>query len=337
MPDFLKFINELTVNGKPVEEDELEDDYTSNEEEDEESKEGENLDLSVGDGNDPAPKEDEEEPVDDDDYTVEPEDATDDEPPANDNGDLATADSGEEDAGGLDLSVGNGEEPPADNTDVDTQSSEPAGDDAGGETGTEEPPAADANGDDPGDGSEGDTSTEPAGDDGSLDMGDSTGDDGDDDYTGGGGDDPGTDDTGDDPGTSDDMGDDTSDEESEGENELEAKIKQTEAEIFNSLSEEEKTIRNTELIEDFIAMKNVIKIFLEKVRTITLTEANTSILQFIEVSLVDLGNMINDYLIERFVKKTYIENFITYQHMVLTIRQLKDIVSKVDVDENPKK
>ena len=47
--------------------------------------------------------------------------------------------------------------------------------------------------------------------------------------------------------------------------------------------------------------------------------------------------MISDYIIERYSKKTYIENFVTYQQMVLTIRQLKEIVSKVDVDENPKK
>lgn len=223
MPDLLKFINELTVNGKPVEEDELEDDYTSTEDDENEESEDSNLDLSVGDNdqNDDTSTQDEEEPEDDDDYTTDP--------------------------------------PDEDNTD-----------------GEEQP-------------------------------------------------------------TDDNLGNEDDTDSSEGEDDLENKIRQTESEIFNSLSAEEKAIKNTELIDDFIAMKNVVKIFLEKVRMITLTESNTRILQFVEVSLIDLGNMINDYLIERYSKKTYIENFITYQHMVLTIRQLKEIISKVDIDENPKK
>ena len=49
MPDFLRFINELSVNGKPVEEDELEDDYTaedSDEVKDNEETDETGLDLT---------------------------------------------------------------------------------------------------------------------------------------------------------------------------------------------------------------------------------------------------------------------------------------------------
>ena len=80
MPDFLRFINELSVNGKPVEEDELEDDYTaedSDEDEEDEETDEPGLDLTPpteetqeGDNNNDDDSDDTD-TDDDDDYTVE--------------------------------------------------------------------------------------------------------------------------------------------------------------------------------------------------------------------------------------------------------------------------
>lgn len=319
MPRYLKFINELSVNGKPVEDDDEDEDYTAatdDEAEDEPADDG--LDLGTGDEPEETPDTTEEDDPDDD-YTTPTEDETEDEEPEDD---------------GLDLDAGT----PAE-TD-DTGEEEPATDDTGGD----EAEPADA-------GDDVDTGEEPATDDtegegdtgGDLDLStddSGTGDEGDDDYTadtGEGDDDYTADGEGEigeeDPDASgDDMGT-----EEPAEDSLETKIKQTEAEIFSTLSPEEKAIKNRDLIDNYVTLKNVIKIFLEKVRSITLTDDNTSILQFVEVCLVDLGNTISDYIIQRYSKKSYIENFVLYQQIILTVEQLKEIISKLNVDENPKK
>ena len=169
-----------------------------------------------------------------------------------------------------------------------------------------------------------------AGTDDGLDMG-TDDDSGDEDYTATDDGDEGTDDMGDTDASADDATD------GSGDSELEAKIKQTEAEIFNALSDDEKAIKNRQLIDNFVDLKKITKVFLEKVQTITETDENSKILRFVEISLLDLNNMVTDYIITRYNKKSYIENFVTYQQFILTIEQLKEIVSKLNIDENPQK
>lgn len=288
MPDFLKYIHELSVNGKPVEEDELEDDYTS-EPDDDENDEGNddttNINLSPsnnteeGDDNNDTDTDDNNDD-DSDDYTVGAEDTNQEESdPGDENNDDTGAD--------------------PDNTDGDTDSGEPSD-------------------------SDDNNSNE-------LDMG---GDD-DEDYT-----DSGEEETGEESSDNNgdiDNGDDSSDDVSDTDS-LEDKIKKTEAEIFNTLSEDEKVIKNKELIDNYIEAKKTIKLFTEKVRTITVTDNNREILYFVEDSLISLDNIIRDYIISRYNKKSYIENFITYNHFILTITQLVEIVNKLkNIENEPQK
>lgn len=329
MADFLKFINELTVNGKPVEEDD-DDDYTApTEEENEENKPDLDLDPSGTDNK----EEDNNEDIadDDDDYTAIPEDDNNEE--ENSDADTEPA-SGENDLNldpsGTDTNEENPDisdaEPAAENPDTDTEPTsgendlnlDPSGENDGNTT-KENPDAEPSTGEN----------------DAGLDMdtdGDSETED--DDYTASG-DEGGEDST---DTTADTENDDTSDEDtsSSDSNELEAKIKQTEAEIFNTLSDDEKAIKNRQLIDSFIDLKKIVKVFLEKVQTITITEENEKILTFVEVSLLDMNNMIADYIITRYNKKSYIENFITYQQFILTVEQLKEIISKINIEEESK-
>ena len=126
---------------------------------------------------------------------------------------------------------------------------------------------------------------------------------------------------------------DTADDTADQEESIENKIKRTEAEIFNTLSADEKAIKNRELVEDYIIARNTIKVFIEKVRTITVTLENRDILYFVESNLVTLNNVITDYIITRYSKKSYIENFVTYQQFILTLTQLNEIISKLKVDD----
>ena len=134
----------------------------------------------------------------------------------------------------------------------------------------------------------------------------------------------------DDTGEEDNTTDDTADQEES----IENKIKRTEAEIFNTLTDEEKAIKNRELVEDYIVARNTIKVFVEKVRTITVTLENKDILYFVESNLITLNNVITDYIITRYSKKSYIENFVTYQQFVLTLNQLNELISKLKVSDD---
>ena len=87
------------------------------------------------------------------------------------------------------------------------------------------------------------------------------------------------------------------------------------------------------MVEDYIIARNTIKVFIEKVRTITVTLENRDILYFVESNLVTLNNVITDYIITRYSKKSYIENFVTYQQFILTLTQLNEIISKLKVDD----
>ena len=329
MADFLKFINELTVNGKPVEEDndddKLEDDYTKTD--DDYIGDDDKLDLALGD-DEPVADDNDDNPVDDDDYTATQDDDVDDNPdpateePTADDGGTEEPATSDDDGDELDLNLDDTDNDPTDTDEQPEDNTEPASEeptDDNPDPAAEEP-TDDATGQD-----------DVGGDDGELDM-DTGGDDsGDDDYTDDG--------TGGETGEEDpDMGDTSTNDTSDSQDsELEARIKQTEAEIFNTLSDEEKAIKNKDLVDNFITLKTIIKTFLEKVRTITTTDENDAILQFVEMSLLDLGNMTTDYIITRYSKKSYIENFVTYQQIILTIEQLREIISKLKVDENPKK
>lgn len=288
----LRYFNELTVNGKPVDDDELEDDYTAetSEEDEETSDEGgtNELDLSTEDDNNTSDEggEDNNDTENNDD-TPDPDDDLD--------GDYTVQAQAEEDE--------------------DSSTSE---DDTTNDTGD------DTTNDDNGT-TDTDTNTDSTTDDGNdLDLSD-------DDYTSQDGDETGeeqdtsTDDNNDDMSTDDSGSDDSS---------LEEKIKQTESEIFDTLSDSEKAIKNKELIDNFIELKSTIKLFLEKVRTITPTSENNQIINFVEINLVDLERIITDYIIDRYSARSYIENFIFYQQIILTISQLKDIIGKIKVEES---
>ena len=287
----LKYFNELTVNGKPVDEDELEDDYTTDtSEEDEETSDEDNtneLDLSTEDDNTSEEGGEDNSDTENNDDTSDSDDDLD--------GDYTVQTQAEEDE------------------DNDTSEDDTAND-TGDDTTNDDNGTTDSNDD-----------TDSATDgDGDLDLSD-------DDYTSQDDDETGeeqdtsTDDSNDDMSTDDSGSDDSS---------LEEKIKQTESEIFDTLSDSEKAIKNKELIDNFIELKSTIKLFLEKVRTITPTSENNQIINFVEINLVDLERIITDYIIDRYSARSYIENFIFYQQIILTISQLKDIIGKIKVEES---
>lgn len=279
-------LNELSVNGKPVEDDELEDDYTqendNDDEDNEEDNQTTNLDLNPGDDETDQQEENEEDEIDDD-YTVQNPD------------DDETGDGNDENNEGLDLNPEEDQNGDQEDSDTNTDDNQENEDDQN----SEEQPQNDE--------------TE----------------DGDDDYTQ---ENPDSD-------TEDESEnmDDTSGSDNEGDqNELEEKIKQTEAEIFNTLSDQEKAIRNKQLIENYITTKNTIKLFIEKVRTINITRENKDVLHFVESNLLDLSKIITDYIIYRYSNRSYIQNFVFYQQILLTITQLKDIIVKLSKEDDKK-
>lgn len=316
MPDFLKYIHELTVNGKPVEDDDDDTDYTAGIDDDDTATD----DINLSPNNNTGDNEDDDD--DTEDYTV---GADDDDEPAEQNDDGTTDDINLSPAAAEDnAETADTTDNAEDNAETDDVADNP-GDDTG-ETDTEDDTADNAD--------DGTADT----DDNNLDMGGE--DDDDTDYTADDDDTDGGDDPGDDAAetdTEDDTADDGTEDQTDDES-LDAKIKKTEAEIFNTLSDDEKASKNKELIENYIEIKTIIKLFIEKIRTVTLTEENKEVLYFIESSLLDLDDIITEYILSRYNKKSYMENFVTYNQFVLTLTQLNEIIKKLKVnEEDPQK
>ena len=282
------FLNELTVNGRPVDEDELEDDYTADtnteDENDDESSNNQDDTLDLGDDTEGGNN--------------------------NDTGDTDDTSDTDDDLDADYTAQAQAEEDSNDNNSEDGNADD----------------VSDNSTDDASDTSQGDNNDSSDGDNNDLDLSDSEETEGNDEQP-----DEGSDTNGDDSSTDDSVDNNDSD------SNIEEKIKQTEAEIFNTLSDNEKAIKNRELIDNYIDLKKTIKLFLEKVRTITITAENSQVLHFVEINLVELENIITDYIIDRYNTKSYIENFIFYQQIILTISQIKDIISKINTESHPQK
>ena len=139
------------------------------------------------------------------------------------------------------------------------------------------------------------------------------------------GDDTGMDDTGDDTG-------DTGDTDSEDvTNELVGKEK----EIFSDLTEDQMKIKVKELKESYTTLLSVIDDINSRVTGIFTNSNNIKIIKFILSILLDLKKIANDYLINSFNTKTYIENVIFYQTSLAQLNTIKKVLEEMaDKSEN---
>ena len=173
--------------------------------------------------------------------------------------------------------------------------------------------------DDDGDQQQGDQIDNANADDGGDDLGDdgseSNFDMDDGDGTGADTSDDGTDDTGmDDTSTGEDPDQD---------------LKDAENDIFNGLSDQDKTIKINELKDLYQDLYNRIVTLYDKVNDIPKDDELIKVYNFIIDNLSDLKQFVYDYLTNTFDNKTYLENMVNYKKYLSTLNVINGILEEI--------
>ena len=308
-----KVLQELSFDGKKVDEDDQDNDYTQD---DQQPPEDNAPAQNNPPAQDPAPQPEDNAPAQNNppaqDPTPQPEDNAPndeedvippDEPPDNpDNNDYT-----QNDEPPADDQTQNADNPPADDTNYDLP------DDGAGQTDDTA-----GNDDAPTDYTQDD---QPAADDAPADTGDAPAGD----APADGGDAPADDGTGDQTQDGADTGDDAN-----GQDQLGTEINDLETKIFSNLSPEQISIQNTELKIQYIDLYKTIDKLVTRVDNLNKKESNLDTLDFISKKLQELKILVNDYIIKTYSTNGYLENQINLKKYLLVLEYINKMLSEIN-------
>lgn len=111
----------------------------------------------------------------------------------------------------------------------------------------------------------------------------------------------------------------------EGGNEL----KQLEDEIFSSLTPEQIAIREEELKQQFIDLYDSTVQVTERIKSINKTLENSRVLEFISIKLLELKDHIYHIMTKSYNTKTYIENSTLYQQCLSVLGSIQKLLTEI--------
>lgn len=123
----------------------------------------------------------------------------------------------------------------------------------------------------------------------------------------------------------------------EDDTEEDSEIKNLENEVYKDLDIVQKNIRDSELIRLYVQMYDIIIKTLDDIDNIPKNEKTISILQFSSKKLLEVRNIIHDYIVDTYKTKTYIENMITYYEFVSTVNSIANLIDKLKDEEDEDK
>ena len=149
------------------------------------------------------------------------------------------------------------------------------------------------------------------------------------DATGGdaeGGDDTETDDAGADAGT-DDTTDGTGDDENADDGTDDGKdLKSLEKTLFADLSPEQMSIKNSELMQNYMDLYETLNHIFDNINKIPKDYNNTRVLAFITDKVLDLKDMVHSIITVSYSTKTYVENLTVYKQCLLILKQIDNML-----------
>lgn len=181
------------------------------------------------------------------------------------------------------------------------------------------------------DGGEQEESTDGGGTDYTDDAAGDTGgdnednDDGATDYTDDGGGDDATSDS--DNGESDENtdGEDTG-EDTEGDEE---DLSDLEKELFSDLNPQQLSIKNTELLKNYMDLYTTIDLIIQDLDRIDKTAENTKRIEFIQAKLTELRDITNFTITTTYITRTYVENLSNYKQSLLMLQQINSMLKSL--------
>jgi hypothetical protein len=106
-------------------------------------------------------------------------------------------------------------------------------------------------------------------------------------------------------------------------------IEQIEDDIYNTLSDEQRAIKEKELKNNFSKLYNDSNDYIEKINNKPKSEDNIEILEKLVNSLVSIKNYVSDYIINTYSTKSYTENDIMYQKFLVGLVAIKNILAEM--------
>ena len=126
-----------------------------------------------------------------------------------------------------------------------------------------------------------------------------------------------------------DGSDDTSDTSDSGSGDVTNELIEKEKELFSNLTEEQMKIKTNELKKSFVTLSDTIEGTSERLSSIPGNGPDNKIIKFLISKLDYLSNMVNDYMVETFASKTYIENTIYYQTCLAQLNTIKKVLEEM--------
>ena len=112
-------------------------------------------------------------------------------------------------------------------------------------------------------------------------------------------------------------------------------LKSLEKDLFADLTPEQLSIKNTELLQNYIDLYDSLETIFDNVNKIPKTYTNVRAIEFVADKLVELKEMTNQVITTTYVTKTYVENLAVYKQCLLMLQQLNTMLKGL-VQHQPK-
>ena len=106
-------------------------------------------------------------------------------------------------------------------------------------------------------------------------------------------------------------------------------LDQAEGEIFKDIKPEQMNIKIEELKQQFKKFNSVIVAAMEKLDDVSHTTYDDALLEFIARKLLELKELSRDYLLKTFNTRTYIQNQIELQRMIIAFNLVTNLISEL--------
>lgn len=106
-------------------------------------------------------------------------------------------------------------------------------------------------------------------------------------------------------------------------------LDQAEGEIFKDIKPEQMNIKIEELKQQFKKFNSVIVAAMEKLDDVSHTTYDDALLEFIARKLLELKELSRDYLLKTFNTRTYIQNQVELQRMIVAFNLVTNLISEI--------
>lgn len=114
-------------------------------------------------------------------------------------------------------------------------------------------------------------------------------------------------------------------------------LHQMEQEIFADISTDQMNIKVTELKKQFKKLNSVITSSIDKIDRVSRTTYDDSMIEFAVRKLIELKEYSKDYLLKTFNTKTYIENQVELQRIIITFNLITNLFSEIRISRIKRK